>query len=181
MPCLFRTGVETHRSTVDLASDGTIHHFPKLIEPDPTTGMSTEPPALSSSTDGGLTWSQQAIELGPIDERSPARWPYMMVDPATDRIFVDEYNDWDGSYDQGDEPDMVILSYSDDGGETWTSTRFEGSNNAWQGLAVGPTATSSTQGYPNAVYRCARWLALTVPTYDHYGLGCHQSLDGGDT
>ncbi len=178
VPCLFRTGVETKRSTIDLASDGTIHHFPKLVDADPDTGLATEPTALTSSTDGGSSWTEHAIEVGPIDERSPAFFPYMVMDPATDRIFADQYNIYDHLLS---EPDTSTLSYSDDGGETWTSTRIEGSNNAWQSLAVGPTATSSTDGYPNAVYRCARWLPLTLPSADHWGLGCHQSLDGGDT
>ncbi len=163
--CAYRTGVMTRMPTVGVLSDGTLVMHPAIIE-EGDQGRSR----LARSTDGGLNWETKAF---PEPEPGPGR-PFGHVDQTTDRIFADVYNGV---------PEYSLVSYSDDGGESWEQSQVPPTTtaNAHQSLVAGPPVTSDTERYPNIVYRCARWLPVATPSADHWGLGCHRSLDGGAT
>ena len=70
------------------------------------------------------------------------------------------------------------ISFSDDEGETWTTSTLNCGLQDHQNLFTGPPVTSPTVGYPNIVYTCSTQGGATI-----YSLAaqCLKSLDGGLT
>jgi hypothetical protein len=94
--------------------------------------------------------------------------PYFYLDPATGRIFADD----DVS------ANCAEISFSDDGGASWTNSLTGCLTLDHQTIFAGPPVTSLTTGYPRIVYRCAYEVSG-----DGAGLtsSCLKSLTGGST
>ena len=86
--------------------------------------------------------------------------PYLHVDSDTDRVFT---VDWVTGY-------CSHLSYSDDLGESWSSTPLACGGSDHQHVFSGPPKLSVTTGYPNVVYHCAQSIPSAI---------CSKSVDGG--
>ncbi len=121
---------------------------------------------LSRSRDAGLTWEDVTPRLPTGDPLPPMSWdPYVHVDADTGRVFL---------LDQQTGFLCSTLSFSDDGGDSWTT------NPLGCGHPVGhqdhPTlwtsqpTTITPVGYPNLVHFCTSRVV---------DAGCAVSLDGG--
>ena len=115
------------------------------------------------STDSGKTWTLASPTFPGGAKAHPLTLdPYIYVDESTGRIF---------------NIDLTVacsyLSYSDDGGTTWTTNPIACGRpiNDHQTLFSGPPAVSPTAAFEEVVYYC----------WNDFGLGssCSKSLDGG--
>lgn len=120
-------------------------------------------PAVMRSQDDGLTWEIVSPTLVDINDPPATADPFLYVDPATDRVFT---------YDLT--AACAYLSYSDDSGDTWTTNRAACGVPTvdHQSMVAAKPRTVTTTGYPNVLYHCTNWIALSP---------CGRSLDGGDT
>lgn len=146
------------------------------------TGFTTFEPTLGITPSGGLFMSRSASVVRSLD--SGATWeeirpfvgtstplfdvpfdndPYVYVDPATGRVFVNA--------NQG--AVCTLLAFSDDEGDTWTQTvGCPPPVNDHQTIVAGKPRGTPTLGYDNIVYMCTNGVATT---------NCARSLDGGLT
>ncbi|MFN2388976.1 MAG: sialidase family protein [Actinomycetota bacterium] len=126
-------------------------------------------PEVIRSTDGGATWDAVTPAVGDQNRTRLTMDPYLYVDPATARVFTANLTA---------APVCSDLSFSDDGGESWTTSAVCGQFDH-QTVFAGPAVTSPTIGYPNIVYFCAVNGGLATPTSTY--TTCARSLDGGLT
>lgn len=128
------------------------------------SGGATE---IVKSEDGAKTWSFVTPKLAADVSRQ-----HVSLDPY---VWVD---DIDGDNARVFTIDLTVacsyMSFSDDGGETWTTNPLACGRpvNDHQTLFSGPPVSSTTFGYPNIVYYC--WNDVGTSS-------CSKSLDGGIT
>jgi hypothetical protein len=135
----------------------------------PATQLKTMPQGggVSVSTDEGATWTLRLPTIGPAAAHPNTLDPYMYVDPATCRVFVDDLQT----------PGCGVLSWSDDAGATWTTATDGCEEFDHQTIFAGKPVTSSTVGYANVVYRCA--IHLVMEADYSTASTCDKSIDGG--
>ena len=126
-------------------------------------------PALLRREFGGV-WSD--VSPGGAGTHPTSLDPYMHVDRTTGRIFT---LDWIAH----GVPFCSTLSFSDDNGDSWTTTPLACGGFDGESIGTGPPVTSSPAGYPNLVYYCTGASLgsgdpLTTPL-------CSKSLNGGRT
>jgi hypothetical protein len=174
IPCLVTTVWGTGEPSMGLTSDGTLFLYPSEQAPNEAltpaeqfTGL-----AMARSQDSGKTFTRQFSEVA-----GEANWhpytadPFMYVDPYTDRVFME---------DLAAPPfNCSNLSYSDDGGDTWTQS--VGGCLVWDhvGYGSGPSTLGDLDGYPAVLQRCA--ITYVMTTVISEASGCQKSLDGGAT
>ncbi|HVF53306.1 MAG TPA: sialidase family protein [Actinomycetota bacterium] len=159
---MFNTGVLGAEPTLGVTSSGTV--FFKGLDTSDTSGLAWP---LVATSDNGKTWTEVGGQLGPTRTHAFGQDPYFYVDPATDRIFD---NDWTGPCTQ--------LSFSDNEGETWQESTIC-SLTDHQNIFGGPPATSTPIGYPNVVYYCA--IDAGALAFFGTATSCVKSIDGGLT
>lgn len=165
VPCLTRTGYTSAEPTLGVASDGTVFLYPAL----PSFSITT-PVGVARTTDDGATWERIVPDLLGQPTHPTTLDPYMYLDPATDRVFVD---------DLAPAFNCSYLSWSDDLGETWDHSLAGCMEFDHQTIFAGPPTISPTVGYPNVVHRCAiNTVALAGASFS---ATCQRSLDGGLT
>lgn len=172
--CLTTTQWGGGEPTVGLTSKGNLFLYPAWDNPSmvpPAPGQFVGGLGLARSTDEGATWTRHLSMVGPVNWHAYTADPFMYVDPATDRIFME---------------DLMVppfncsnLSFSDDEGLTWTQTL--GGCLVWDHVSYGSgkPVTSRPTGYPNVVYRCA--ITYVMTTLASFASGCQKTLDGGRT
>ena len=153
---LYRTGVGSGEPTLGVTKDGTI--FFQAFD---------GPPQVLRTKDGGRSWEDVSPRIGDRQAHPNSLDPYLYVDPMTDRVFT-----YDFAFGCSE------ISFSDDLGETWTTTVLNCGLMDHQNLFAGPPTMSPTVGYPNVVYTCSTQFGATV-----YSIAaqCLKSLDGGLT
>ena len=152
---IWRTGYGSWEPTLGTTKGGTVFLSARNTNVDP---------GVVRSRDGGRTW----------EEKSPPQHeisldPFVWVDEATGRVWA---NDIEASVT------CPPLSFSDDEGETWTTSTVCGQFDH-QSLFGGPPVTSTPSGYPNVVYYCA--ISGGALTGSSTVTGCSRSRDGGTT
>jgi photosystem II stability/assembly factor-like uncharacterized protein len=153
---------KTFEPTMGAAPDGSLY-----FATTPGSGVAVGFGAgISRSSDGGATWSDVSAKVG--DRRVPLETndPYIYVDPATGRVF---------EFHMSPILTCSTLSYSDDGGSTWTTSPIGcGPTGAWdhQTMVAAAPRTLPTSGYPNILHQCVNAV---------YAEMCSRSLDGGLT
>jgi hypothetical protein len=152
---LFHTGYGSWEPTLGVNSKGTIFFSDRNSNVDP---------GVVRSRDGARTWE----EVTP-PEHAVSLDPYVWVDESTGRVWA---NDIEASVT------CPPVSYSDDEGQTWTTSTVCGQFDH-QTLFGGPPATSTPTGYPNVVYFCA--ISGGATTGSSTVTGCSRSRDGGAT
>lgn len=159
---LFELGVPAFEPTLGVAPDGAIYYA--ATRDGVAVGFE---PLVMKSVDGGLTWTDVSPRL-PTGQALPPETndPYLYVDPATGRVFQFAMA-----------PILVcsVLSWSDDGGATWTTNpRGCGNTPPWdhQTLVAAKPRAVQTVGYANVVHQCVNEVAASW---------CSRSLDGGLT
>ncbi len=146
---LLRTGFAgAGEPNIGIAKDGSLY--------------STVTAKVVRSTDHGLHWK----DVTPPGH-SLTLDPFLYVDKATGRVYK---SDLSGT--------CQLLSWSDDGGTTWTASPAACNLSDHQSISAGPPVLSKTVGYPNVVYDCSQTVG-----YNGYSAasGCDKSLDGGTT
>ncbi|MGH2809160.1 MAG: sialidase family protein [Actinomycetota bacterium] len=153
---LHRLGVGAGEPTLGVTKKGTI--FYQAFD---------GPPIVMRSTDGGRKWKDVSPTIGDRKRHPETLDPYLWVDYDTGRVFT--YDFFFGCSE---------LSWTDDEGETWTTTLLNCGLQDHQNLFTGPPVTSPTVGYPNIVYSCSNQAGVTI--YE-VAAQCLKSLDGGLT
>ena len=127
-------------------------------------GVRGSVPTIMKSLDKGQTFEDVGPRLP--TGHAPAQGtfdPYVVVDRDAGRVFMDDI--WPLSCGQ--------LSFSDDGGASWTTNPYSCGNsqvNDHQTLGVGKPRVVTTVGYPHVVYRCVNNVAYAA---------CAMSYNGG--
>jgi hypothetical protein len=152
---IWRTGFGSWEPTLGLTKDGSIFFSARNTNADP---------GVARSLDGGRTWEEKS----PLQHKISLD-PFLWVDPATNRVWA---NDIEASVT------CPPISFSDDKGETWTTTTVCGQFDH-QSVFGGPPATSTPTGYPNVVYFCAITGGALADSSTM--TGCSRSRDGGIT
>ncbi|MGH2754249.1 MAG: sialidase family protein [Actinomycetota bacterium] len=152
---MYRTGFGAGEPTLGITKDGTI--FFQALDAGPTVLRSRD----------GRKWKDVSPAIAGRKRHPETLDPFLYVDVKTDRVFT--YDFLFGCSE---------ISYSDDKGETWTTTPLNCGLQDHQNLFTGPPVTSPTVGYPNIVYSCSTQAGATI-----YSLAaqCLKSLDGGTT
>ncbi|MDQ3957124.1 MAG: hypothetical protein M3273_02255, partial [Actinomycetota bacterium] len=155
-PRFYRTGVGAGEPTLGATRDGTIYF----------QALQGGPQVLATSN-GGKKWTDVSPKLGSMDRHPQTLDPFLYVDTATDRVFTFDF--FFG---------CSLLSFTDDGGETWTTTLGGCGLQDHQNLFTAPPVVSPTVGYDNVVYACSTQGGATIYSV---ATQCEKSLDGGVT
>ena len=158
-----RVGQTAIEPTLGITRNGTVFfQAAHPYAPAPAThNLAHQTPDVLKSPRGNLSWVKTSPTVAGRNKHALTFDPYLHVDPVTDRVFT---VDWLLP------TKCSQLSFSDDEGETWTSTVLDCAGIDHQNVFTGPPAISRTVGYPNVVYYCASW----IPSVE-----CSKSLDGG--
>jgi hypothetical protein len=139
-PCASYTGRGTGEISTVIDSKGTVFMAPVYSD----QGL-----GVLRSKDSGATWD----EVMPLraDGTSHVRiQPYMNIDPTTDRIF---FHTGRSSIATLTLKTGFDLSFSDDGGDSWSNAGIEVGAIDWGKLMPGaPISGPRTSGYPNNLY-----------------------------
>ncbi|HUR62443.1 MAG TPA: sialidase family protein [Candidatus Thermoplasmatota archaeon] len=170
IPCLVATGHNSMEPTIGIDRDGNLFTYPADVVLYPSLREVPSGVGTMRSSDDGATWDLLVPRIGPVPTHPATEDPYLYLDPATGRLFVEDLLP---AFNCGG------LSFSDDGGATWTHTVAGCTAFDHQSMAAGPPVTSTTRGYPNVVYRCA--INLVALAGASSSSTCQKSLDGGMT
>ena len=167
IPCVYRTGRRAMEPSIGFTADGRVLFQAWELRSGLPGGVPPAPVLLRF--DGGV-WRD--ISPGGLGRHLTSLDPYLYVDPVTKRIFT---LDWIAS----GVPFCSTLSFSDDNGDTWTTTPLACGGFDGESIGAGPPVSSQPTGYPNVVYYCTGASLgtgdpLTTPW-------CSKSLDGGLT
>ncbi len=156
-------GASAFEPTMGAAPDGSIY-----MATTPTTGVAVGfGVGVHKSSDDGKSWTDVQPRIAGRTVPPETNDPYGYVDPNTGRIF---------SFHMAPILLCSVLSFSDDGGQTWTTPPVGcGPSGAWDHqtmAAAPPTDGVTTVGYPNVLVQCVNAV---------YAEMCARSLDGGLT
>jgi hypothetical protein len=128
-------------------------------------------PQVMRSTNEGHTWEKVSPTIGGAPAQPISLDPLLYLDKDTGRVFTNNIP-----------PDITCqpISFTDDAGESWTTTSICGHFDH-QNIFTGPPTKDGDQpsGYPNVVYYCAINLVMLSGTST--ATTCGKSLDGGLT
>lgn len=153
-PRLFRTGIGAGEPTLGVTRDSTIFF----------QALAGSPQVLATG-DGGKKWRDVSPKLGSMDRHPQSLDPFLYVDPWTDRVYTFDF--FFG---------CSLLSFSDDGGESWTTSLGGCGLQDHQNLFSAPPVLSPATVYPNVVYACSTQAGATIYSV---ATQCEKSLDGG--
>lgn len=158
----FSIGHNAAEPTLGITAKGDVFY----AAADPTIIAPPVPVDVMRSTDGGESWEVTSPRIAGKNVHASTGDPYVYVDrtKAGSRVFTVDLQGYLCS----------LLSFSDDGGETWTTNPL-GCGRPYgdhQTVFAGPPVESTTLGYPNVVYYCYQDVASSA---------CSKSLDGGLT
>jgi hypothetical protein len=158
----YPVGIDSFEPTIGATANGDLY-----FSITPGSGVAIGWSASTAkSTDGGKTWTDIGPTAGGETLPPETNDPYIYVDPGTGRIF---------QFHMSPILTCSISSYSDDGGETWTTNPVGcAPTGVWdhQTMVAAKPRTVETSGYPNVLVQCVNAV---------YALMCARSLDGAFT
>ena len=167
-PQLFPTGDFTIEPNIGVTSSGAL--FVDVLRCGVAPGAYQ--PTVLRSTDDGQTFHDVSPSLSGHPTHPLTEDPYLYVDKRTDRVFSADIDNVGG---------CQPLSWSDDGGKSWTDTQTGCSLADHENIFAGPPPPAGTKpsGYPDVFYYCAidagALLQISKAT------SCVVSTDGGMT
>lgn len=120
--------------------------------------------SVAKSTDGGKKWADVGPNVAGRTIPPETNDPYIYVDPGTGRVFT---------FHMSPILTCSISSFSDDGGESWTTNPVGCSPTVvWdhQTMVAAKPRVVSTDGYPNVMIQCVNAV---------YAAMCSRSTNGG--
>jgi hypothetical protein len=153
---MYRTGFQAGEPTLGVTKDGTM--FYQALDGGPV---------VARSKDWGKTWKDVSPEIAGRKRHPDTLDPFLWVDNETGRVFT--YDFFFGCSE---------LSFTDDGGQSWTTTTLNCGLMDHQNLFAGPAALSTPIGYEHVVYSCSSQAGATIYSV---AAQCLKSLDGGLT
>ncbi len=121
------------------------------------------------STDGGRTFRDDSPQVNGVRTQNVSTDPYIYVEPTSGRVFDIDLQGVNGAH----------LSYSDDGGKTWTDSLLTTAGvNDHQTLFAGPLPEGggllplTDKAFQKVLYYCTNGIAVG---------SCARSYDGGRT
>jgi hypothetical protein len=165
--CIYRTGHRAMEPSIAVLKDGSVLYQAWELNGNVPGGVPPQPRVLRF--DGG-TWSDASP--GPVDAHLASLDPFLYHDADTGRVFS---LDWIAAAI----PYCSTLSFSDNGGDSWTTSPLACGGFDGESIAAGPPVSNPTVAYPNIVYYCTSASLgsgepITTPS-------CSKSLDGGVT
>jgi hypothetical protein len=162
--CLYRTGFHAAEPTLGINKKG--HVFYQTLDAEEWPLF---PVQVIRSTDEGRTWKDVSPSLGGERRHFYTEDPYIYVDEDTGRIFTVDYL-----------LPCSELSFSDDGGGSWTTVIMGCEIVDHQTIFSGPAPSGGTEPltYENIVYYCSADVGLASESGQ---ATCLKSLDGGLT
>jgi hypothetical protein len=158
----YRLGINGWEPTVGVDDKGRIFYQARNADLEPH---------VVRSTNEGHTWKVVSPTIAGVPAQPVSLDPILYLDKDTNRIFTNNIP-----------PDITCqpISFTDDAGETWTTTGVCGHFDH-QNIFAGPPPKGGDQpsGYPNVVYYCAINLVMLSGTST--ATTCGRSLDGGLT
>jgi hypothetical protein len=162
-PCVSDTGDTALEPTLGVTAKGVV-----LYQAARPTGVFKDFPDVLASRNGGRSWKDVSPTMAGMRAHPISFDPFLYVDRTTSRVFTA-----DAEYACNG------LSFSDDGGQTWTTSEVAcGGGFDHQSIFTGKPVTSTTTGYPNVVYDC---IVNAGGGMFSFATVCHKSLDGGMT
>lgn len=163
VPALFGIGHDANEPTLGVTKDGALFYAAITFKNDLVPVLPVTD--ILRSTDGAATWTDVTPRLaGPVRTHADTGDPYVYVDFATGRVF---------DIDQRLGSTCHSVTYSDDGGSTWTgdAATCVGAQGAdHQTIVAAPMHALAPVAYPNLVMVC--WNS-------DVGTSCSRSYDGG--
>jgi hypothetical protein len=156
VPRMYRTGFQAGEPTLGVTKDGSIF-FQHL----------QGSPLVARTKDEGKTWKDVSPQINGRKKHPESLDPFLHVDYSTGRVFT--YDFLFGCSE---------ISFTDDLGETWTTSTFNCGEMDHQNLFTAPPVSSPTTGYDNLVYTCSTQAGATIYSVTTM---CMKSLDGGMT
>jgi hypothetical protein len=152
--------------SLDFTPDGRILFQAWELQSGTLGGVPPEPRVVRS--DSSFSSWQDVSPLGPVASLDP----FLTVDHRTGRVFSVNF--------LGDgQPACATISYSDNNGDSWTSSPAACGGFDGESIGTGPPVTSKPVTYPDLVYYCTgTTLGSSPPTTSPI---CSKSLDGGLT
>ncbi len=184
--CLEDTGFTGFSETMGVGSNGVAFvDTTTYQDPAGVSALAHLIPGVISSN-GRSPWRDVSPTIGPIRAHPNTNDPYLYLDPRTNRLF-----NVDTTFAYGTPayaPTCAQISFSDNGGRSWTNSSEGCLENSFEKLFAGPPPTGLPQipgvtkpvGYPDVIYYCA---PAVRPAEVPFGAetGCEKSLDGGLT
>lgn len=162
-------GRDAAEPTLGVQKNGTIFTVAAAFDALPGNPPKNEPKTLvMRSTDGGRTFHLDQPNVAGINTQNVSTDPYMYVEPETGRVFDLDLQGVNGAH----------LSFSSDGGKTWTESLLSTAGvNDHQTLVAGPAPEGnviplSDPTFQKVLYYCTNAIG--------YG-SCVRSFDGGRT
>lgn len=166
--CRFYTGAVAMEPSIAISKDNRLFFDAWGTNQGSTGGLPAVPHVLRSS-DNAVHWTDVSPGLPGHQESLD---PILYLDPRTDRIFSVDFS-------AAVFPMCSLLSFSDDGGTTWTTSPLACGGFDGESIGAGPPVSSQPVGYPDLVYYCTgTTLGSSPPTTTPL---CSKSLDGGLT
>src|SRR4029077_1353774 len=166
IPCRYDTGARALEPSLDFTRDGRLLFQAWELQSGAPGGVPPEPRVMRFDTSFS-SW-HDVSPLGPVASLDP----YLTIDHRTGRIFSVNFLA-DG------QPTCATISYSDNNGDSWTSSPAACGGFEGESMGAGPPVTSKPIGYPDLVYYCTgTTLGSSPPTTTPI---CSKSLDGGLT
>jgi len=121
-PCahLYRTGVPAFENTIGIAQDAAV--FFLGVKEDAAGNPHSQ---ILRSTDAGRSWQNVSPLIAGQDAHGTTEDPYLYVDPRTSRVFDDDLV-----------PPCHMVSFTDDGGSTWSPVALTGPGFVGEGAQV---------------------------------------------
>ena len=160
-------GRKAAEPTLGVDKKGAVFTVAAAFDAIPGNPPKNEPRTLvMRSTDGGRTFTDSSPAVAGVKTQNVSTDPYLYVEPTSGRVFDLDLQGLNGAH----------LSFSDDGGKTWTESALGTAGaNDHQTLVAGPPPEGSPlpvtdAAFPKVLYYCTNAVA--------YG-SCARSFDGG--
>jgi hypothetical protein len=167
--CAYHTGFGAMEPSFGFVRDGRILLQAWHTRPDTPGGAPPYSQVVRSNSDY-TRWED--VSPSATNQHPQSFDPQLLIDPRTNRVFsVDFLSDA--------QPMCSTISYSDNAGDSWTTSPLACGGFDGESIGTGPPVSSPTVGYPDIVYYCTGTTPTSAPPTTTPE--CSKSLDGGRT